>query len=54
MSSFLLLQIGLLDEVLKGLPWLTDPEVCYYTLKRREVVTAIRKVLKRIHVMTGV
>ena len=52
--SSLLLQIGLIDEVLEGLPWLADPEVCYYALKRKEVVTAIRKVLKTIHVMTGV
>jgi len=52
--SLLHLQIGLLDEVLEGLPWLADPEVCYYALKRREVVTIVRKVLKRIDVLTGV
>jgi len=54
MSSLHHLQIDLLEEVLEGLPWLADPEVCYYVLKRREVVTVVRKVLKRIHVLTGV
>jgi hypothetical protein len=54
MSSLLPLQIDLVDEVSEGLPWLADPEVCYYTLKRRKVVTAVRKVLSRIHVLTGV
>jgi hypothetical protein len=38
----------------EGLPWLADPEVCYYALKRSEVVTAVRKFLKRIHVLSGV
>jgi len=52
--SSLLPQIGLFHEVLEVLPLLADPEVYYYALKRREVVTAVRKVLKRIHVLTGV
>jgi hypothetical protein len=32
---------------------LKDPEGCYYALKKREDVTAVRKVLK-IRVLTGV
>jgi hypothetical protein len=52
--SSILQQIGLVDEVPEGLPWLADSEVRHYTLKRREVVIAVRNVLKRIHVLTGV
>ena len=52
-SSLALLQIDLV-EVPEGLPCLAGPEVCCYSLKSREVVTAVRKDLKRIHLLTGV